>query len=76
MNNGCMKESVSKTATIDDVEEETFIAFCEFGYKGRYTTPCRNDEDNDSYSAAEGTSTGYSVTGKMTETHSRSSAIE
>lgn len=32
-----MKESVSKTATIDDVEEETFIAFCEFGYKGRYT---------------------------------------
>jgi hypothetical protein len=37
MNNGYMKEEVSRTATIDDVEEETFIALCEFGYKGNYT---------------------------------------
>ncbi|PLB51600.1 hypothetical protein P170DRAFT_352433, partial [Aspergillus steynii IBT 23096] len=25
MNNGCMKEAVSQTATITDVEEETFV---------------------------------------------------
>lgn len=53
INNGCMKEAVSRTATIDDVEEETFIAFCEFGYKGNYTTPCRKDKDNDSHFGAE-----------------------
>lgn len=45
MNNGCMEEAVSRTATIADVEEGTFLAFCEFGYKGNYTTPCRNHKD-------------------------------
>lgn len=44
MNNCCMKEAVTRTAIIDDVEEETFIAFCEFGYKGNYATPCRKDK--------------------------------
>ncbi|CAI7600275.1 unnamed protein product [Penicillium pancosmium] len=34
---------------MDDVEEDTFIAFCEFAYRGKYNTPCREDEDNDSH---------------------------
>lgn len=45
MNNGCMKEAISRTAFIEDVEEQTFIAFCEFGYKGKYTTPYRKEDD-------------------------------
>lgn len=49
MNNGCMKEAVTRTATIDDVEEETFIVFCEFGYKGNYTTSYCKDKEDDSY---------------------------
>lgn len=53
MNNGCMKEAVTRTATIDDVEEETFIAFCEFGYKGNYTTPYRKDKEDDGHFDAE-----------------------
>jgi hypothetical protein len=51
--NGSMKEPVCRTATIDDVEEVTFIAFCEFAYRGKYNTPCREDEDNDRYFGAE-----------------------
>lgn len=47
--NGSMKEALCRTATIDDVEEDTFIAFCEFAYRGKYNTPCREDEDNDSH---------------------------
>jgi hypothetical protein len=43
-----MKEAVTRTATIDDVEEETFIAFCEFGYKGNYT-----DKEDDGHLDAE-----------------------
>jgi hypothetical protein len=35
MNNGRMKESLSGTAAIEDIEEATFIAFREFGYHGR-----------------------------------------
>jgi hypothetical protein len=48
-----MKEAVTRTATIDDVEEETFIAFCEFSYKGNYTTPYRKDKEDDGYSNTE-----------------------
>lgn len=53
MNNGCMKEAVSRTATVDDVEEETFIAFCEFGYRGNYTTPYLKDKEDDGHFDAE-----------------------
>ena len=53
MNNGYMKKEISRTATIDDVEEETFIALCEFGYKGNYTTPCHKEKENDSQFDAE-----------------------
>jgi hypothetical protein len=39
-----MKESLSSTAVIEDIEEATFIALCEFGYRGRYRTRSRNDD--------------------------------
>lgn len=39
MNNGHMKESQTKNATLEDVEVSTFIAFCEFDYTGQYVTP-------------------------------------
>ncbi|KAL2823216.1 hypothetical protein BDW59DRAFT_149085 [Aspergillus cavernicola] len=52
INNGCMKKSLSQTAVMDDVEEETFIAFCDFGYRGKYTTPCRKDKDSEDHLAA------------------------
>lgn len=37
--NGNMTESISGCATLDDVEEETFIGFCEYAYTGEYLTP-------------------------------------
>lgn len=49
-----MKESVSRTAIIDDVEEETFILFCEFGYRGNYTTPCRKNNESEENLSADG----------------------
>ena len=42
-----MKESIEGSAILDDVEEGTFIGFCEFAYRGAYTTPDRRAEDND-----------------------------
>lgn len=42
-----MKESVSRTAIIDDIEEETFILFCEFGYRETYTTPYRKNSESE-----------------------------
>jgi hypothetical protein len=49
-----MEESLSRTAVIDDVEEETFIAFCEFGYRGKYTTPCRNGKESEDHLSVDG----------------------
>lgn len=40
-----MKESISRVATLDDVETETFIAFCEYAYTGAYVTPDRTPID-------------------------------
>ncbi|KAJ9219101.1 hypothetical protein DTO271D3_5748 [Paecilomyces variotii] len=45
INNGLMKESISRVATLDDVETETFIAFCEYAYTGAYVTPDRKPSD-------------------------------
>lgn len=42
-----MKESIQGSAILDDVEEGTFIGFCEFAYWGAYTTPDHRGEDND-----------------------------
>ncbi|KKA23889.1 hypothetical protein T310_2073 [Rasamsonia emersonii CBS 393.64] len=39
MNNGHMRESRTGTAVLDDIEVDVFVAFCEFAYKGSYTTP-------------------------------------
>jgi hypothetical protein len=54
MNNGRMKESLSGTAAIEDIEEATFIAFREFGYHGRYKTLSRGDEGNSDDLSADG----------------------
>lgn len=53
MNNGCMKDAVSRTAIIDDVDDELFIAFCDFGNKGNYITPCHKDNINDNHCDTE-----------------------
>jgi hypothetical protein len=52
-----MKESLSGTAEMEDIEEGTFVAFCEFGYRGRYRTPSRTyeeEEDSESRLKQEG----------------------
>lgn len=38
INNG-MAESQTRSATLDDVEEDDFIRFCQFAYTGDYSTP-------------------------------------
>ena len=38
INNGQMKESTARCATLDDTEVDTFVAFCEFAYTDQYTT--------------------------------------
>jgi hypothetical protein len=38
VNNG-MAESQTRSATLDDVEEDDFIRFCQFAYTGDYSTP-------------------------------------
>ena len=37
--NGSMGEASEGKAILDDVEEDTFIRFCQFAYTGDYTTP-------------------------------------
>lgn len=39
IDNSCMTESTAGCATLEDVEEETFIGFCEYAYTGAYVTP-------------------------------------
>ncbi|EAW20705.1 uncharacterized protein NFIA_112290 [Aspergillus fischeri NRRL 181] len=39
ISNGHMKESNTGNATLEDVEVETFIGFCEYAYTGAYVTP-------------------------------------
>ncbi|KLJ11579.1 hypothetical protein EMPG_13248 [Blastomyces silverae] len=47
INNGQFQESNSRLAVLEDVEEDTFLAFCEFLYTGTYTTPnLMASEDN------------------------------
>jgi hypothetical protein len=37
--NGPMGEASEGKATFEDIEEDTFIRFCQFAYTGDYTTP-------------------------------------
>ncbi|KAL2069047.1 hypothetical protein VTL71DRAFT_15385 [Oculimacula yallundae] len=37
--NGSMKEAFAGKAVFEDVEEDTFVRFCQFAYTGDYTTP-------------------------------------
>lgn len=39
INNGHTTESLAGFATLDDVEEDTFIGFGEYAYTGQYVTP-------------------------------------
>lgn len=57
IHNGQMRESLSGTAEMEDIEVGTFVAFCEFGYRGRYKTPsrtCEEEEDGESPTKQEG----------------------
>ena len=42
-----MRESIEGSAILDDVEEGTFIGFCEFAYRGAYTTLDRREDNDD-----------------------------
>ncbi|PGH04574.1 hypothetical protein GX51_03407 [Blastomyces parvus] len=48
INNGQMQESTSRLAVLEDVEKDTFLAFCEFLYTGTYTTPKPTAPENNS----------------------------
>ena len=37
--NGHMMEAQTKSATLEDVDEETFVRFCQFAYTGDYAVP-------------------------------------
>ncbi|KIW75220.1 hypothetical protein Z517_11994 [Fonsecaea pedrosoi CBS 271.37] len=37
--NGSMVESVERRVVLDDIDEETFLRFCEFAYKGDFSVP-------------------------------------
>ncbi|OQV10722.1 BTB/POZ domain-containing protein [Cladophialophora immunda] len=37
--NGNMAESVERRAVLDDIDEKTFLRFCEFAYKGDFSVP-------------------------------------
>lgn len=64
-----MKESHSGIAVLEDVEEDIFIGFCEYSYKGTYITPHYKDEEvkeessasasNDAIAAQNGLSVKY-----------------
>lgn len=45
-----MEESLSREAVLDDIEEDTFIAFCEYGYRGFYSTPSEKGDESESRS--------------------------
>jgi hypothetical protein len=42
-----MKESIEGHVVLDDVEEDTFIGFCEFACLGAYKTPQRSEKTHD-----------------------------
>ncbi|KAL2001223.1 hypothetical protein VTN02DRAFT_2084 [Thermoascus thermophilus] len=62
MNNGHMAESKTGEAVLEDVELDTFVAFCEFAYKGSYTAPLvvkeEEEEEEDFDRAKEALWTG------------------
>lgn len=42
INNGTMKESMSKVAVFKDVDVEVYAAFCEFAYTGKFESTLAN----------------------------------
>ncbi|KAL2009627.1 hypothetical protein VTN00DRAFT_5434 [Thermoascus crustaceus] len=62
MNNEDMMESKTGEAVLEDVELDTFVAFCEFAYKGSYTTPVmvkEEEEIREAERAKEAPQNGY-----------------
>lgn len=47
IDNGLMKESIEGHAVLEDVEEDTFIGFCEFAYLVPYKSPQRSERTHD-----------------------------
>jgi hypothetical protein len=37
--NGGMAESIANRAILDDIDEETFVQFCEYAYTGDFSIP-------------------------------------
>jgi hypothetical protein len=60
VSNGSMKESQTGIATLDDVDLETFIGFCEFAYTDTYQTPTRKND-------AESTRTGVAKPNRISK---------
>ncbi|OJJ46250.1 hypothetical protein ASPZODRAFT_67283 [Penicilliopsis zonata CBS 506.65] len=44
MNNGTSRESKHGIAILEEEDVETFVAFCEYAYRGEYTVPALPDE--------------------------------
>lgn len=51
--NGSIKDAVYRTATIDNIEEDMFIAFYKFAYRSKYNTPSYEKKDNSNYFSTE-----------------------
>lgn len=56
ISNGTMKESIERTAFLEDVEEDTFVGFCEFAYRKTYTTPDRTSDADECPRRSDGIS--------------------
>jgi hypothetical protein len=50
VNNG-MAESQTLSATLDDVEEDDFIRFCQFAYTGDYYSPPFTEDEISNFNA-------------------------
>ncbi|KAI0150552.1 hypothetical protein GGR57DRAFT_504211 [Xylariaceae sp. FL1272] len=78
-NNG-MQESVQGVAVWDDVDRETFLAFCQFAYTNSYETPqpdSRAPDPSDSHETDhENESRGHNETGGENETGDKIRLVE
>jgi hypothetical protein len=48
-----MAESQTRSATLDDIDEDDFIRFCQFAYTGDYSTPPFTEDEILSIEAEE-----------------------
>lgn len=69
MNNGHMMESIADVAILEDVELETFVAFCEFAYKGSYTVPEAVVKDTESATEVVGNGHAHTEDSRNANVH-------